>query len=252
LLAERRDLSRLAPVLVATGMGFACTASQLRFSPLFFETSYPFFAVIWGYLVVKIYEEVRAAARSSAARERALAWTAACALAGAALAWPLRAEVKAVTERYRDLAAWRRNRDAFFASYPAMRFLVENLGGQMQVIQALRQIAAPGDEIFVWGTDPLIYFLTGRRPPNRFVSNLGLLSPWSLPAWREELVCDLERSPPAFIVVAQHDNFGMTYNPYDSEQYLSIYPKLAGFISGSYDFMATFPDLVVYRHKPSP
>ncbi len=252
LMAERRDLSRLAPVLVAAGIGFACTASQLRFSPLFFETCYPFFAMIWGYLVVKTYAEVSAAVRSSAARERTLAWMAACALAGIALVWPLRAEVKAVTERYRDLAARRRNPDAFFASYPAMRFLVENLGGQMQVIQTLRQISAPGDGVFVWGTDPLIYFLTGRRPPTRFVSNLALVSPWCPPSWREELVRVLEKSPPAFVVVAQHDNFGITYTPFDSEQYLSVYPRLARFISGSYDFMATFPDFVVYRRKPSP
>jgi len=251
-MAERRDLSRLAPVLVAAGIGFVCTASQLRFSPLFFETCYPSFAMIWGYLVVKIYEEVSAAVHSSAGRERALAWMAACTLAGVTLLWPLRAEVKVVAERYRDLSAWRRNRDAFFASYPAMRFLVENLGGQLQVIQALRQSSAPGDGVFVWGTDPLIYYLTGRRPPTRFVSNLGLVSPWCPPAWREELVRALEKSPPAFIVVAQHDSFGITYTPLDSEQYLSVYPRLARFISGSYDFMATFPDFVVYRRKPSP
>ena len=33
LMAEWRDLSRLAPVLVAAAVGFACTASQFRFTP---------------------------------------------------------------------------------------------------------------------------------------------------------------------------------------------------------------------------
>jgi hypothetical protein len=250
LMAERRDLSRLTPVLVTAALGFACTASQVRFNALYFETCYPFFAMIWGYLVVKTYGEVRAAVRSSAVRERVLAWTAACALAGVALVWPLRAEVRAVTERYRDFAAWRRNPDAFFASYPAVRLLVENLGSQMEVIRALRQLCAPGDGVFVWGTNPLIYFLTGRRPPTGFVSNFGVVSAWSPPAWREELVRDLEKSPPEFIVVAQHDNLGITDAPFDSEQYLSIYPRLANFISGSYDFMEKFQDFVLYRRKP--
>ena len=250
LIAEKRDLSRLAPVLVAAALGFLCTASQVRFTALSFETAYPFFAMIWGYVVVKAYEGVRGAARSSAARERALARMAACGLAGITLFWPLRAEIRAVTERYRDLAAWRRDRGAFFANYPAIRFVVENLGGQMQVIRALRRVSPPGDGVFVWGTDPLIYYLTGRRPPTRFVSNIFLTGPWSPPAWREELVQDLEQSPPAFIVVAQHDNFGITLTTLDSEHYLSVYPRLARFISGSYNFMAAFPDFVVYRRKP--
>ena len=252
LLAEWRDLSRLAPVLVAAAVGFACTASQVRFTALSFETCYPFFAMIWGYLVVKTYGEVGAAARSPAAGRRGLARIAACVLAGIALFWPLRAEVKAVAERYGDLRACGRNQDAFFASYPATRFLVENLGGQMQVIQALRQLSSPSDGVFVWGTDPLIYYLTGRRPPTRFLSNIFLTGPWSPPAWREEVVHDLEKSPPAFIVVAQHDNFGITLTQLDSEQYLSVYPRLARFIAGSYDSMAQYPDFVVYRRKPSP
>ena len=251
LLAEWRDLSRLAPVLVSAGVGFLCTASQVRFAALSFETCFPFFAMIWGYLVVKLYVEVCGAVRSPATGRRAPARVAAFILVGIVLFWPLRTEVKAVSERYRNLEAWRRNRDAFFASYPATRFLVENLGGQMQVVQALRQGSSPGDGVFVWGTDPLIYYLTGRRPPTRFLSNIFLMGPWSPQAWREELVHDLGKSPPAFIVVARHDNFGITLTSLDSEQYLSIYPSLAHFIAASYDLTATFPDFVLYRRKPS-
>jgi hypothetical protein len=252
LMAERGDLSRLMPVLVAAGVGFACTASQFRFSAVSFETCYPFFAMIWGYVVVKCYGEVSDAARSSAKGRRALGRMAACALAAITVFWPMRAVAKTVTERYHNLAAWRRNPDAFFASYPAVRFLYESLGGQLQVVRALRQEAAPGDRLFVWGTDPLIYYLTRLVPPTRFVSNLALLSPWGPPPWRDELVRDLEKSPPAFIVVAQHDSFEVTYTGLDSDQYLSVYPRLAQFISGSYDFKAAFPDFMLYRHKPSP
>ena len=75
------------------------------------------------------------------------------------------------------------------------------------------------------------------------------MGPWSPPAWREELVRDLEKSPPAFIVVAQHDSFGITLTPLDSEQYLAVYPRLAQFISVSYDFKAAFPDFMLYRRK---
>jgi hypothetical protein len=179
-----------------------------------------------------------------------MAWMAACALAGITLFWPLRAEAQTLAERYRELNAWRCNPDVFFLNYPAIRLTVDNLGGQLQVIQALGRLSAPGDGVFVWGTAPLIYYMTGRRPPTRFISAVGLVSPWCPPAWREELVRDLEKSPPAFIVVAQHDNIEMlTYTPLDSEQYLSVYPRLAHFISGSYDFKAAFPDFKLYCRK---
>ena len=35
-------------------MGYASTLSEVRFPPYAFETSYPFFAMVWGYLGVKI------------------------------------------------------------------------------------------------------------------------------------------------------------------------------------------------------
>jgi hypothetical protein len=128
---------------------------------------------------------------------------------------------------------------------------IEHLQGQMQVIQNLRQASLPGDGLFVWGAHALIYYLTGLRPPTRFISNLALMSPWAPPAWRRQLLHDLEGSPPAFIVVAQKDELAsVTLSSLDSQQYLSVYPGLAGFISGSYEFMGAFPDFVVYRRKP--
>ena len=76
------------------------------------------------------------------------------------------------------------------------------------------------------------------------------MSPWAPPAWRQQLLRDLEGSPPTFIVVAQKDELAsVTLSSLDSQQYLSIYPGLAGFISGSYEFMGAVPDFVVYRRK---
>lgn len=55
----KRELARLGPILAATAVGFASTALQVRFHGYGFETCYPFFAMIWGYLAVKIYEDSR-------------------------------------------------------------------------------------------------------------------------------------------------------------------------------------------------
>jgi len=251
LIAEKRDLSRFVPILAATVMGYASTASEVRFPPYAFETSYPFFAMVWGYLGVKIYEGVKAGARAFFARRRRVAGVLAWALLASAVFWPSLAELKALTQRYRNLGAWWRNPDEFYANYPGVQFAVEHFGGQMRVIHELRQESVPGDGVFVWGTDPLIYYLTQLRPPTRFVSNLALISPWGPPAWREELIRDLKRSLPAFIVVARRDQVPeIAFTQLDSEQYLTVFPQLADLISGSYRPMAAFPDFVIYRQAP--
>jgi hypothetical protein len=162
----------------------------------------------------------------------------------------LRGEAKIVAQRYRDLAAWWRNPEGFYANYAGVRFAIEHFPGQFMVIEELRKSLKPGEGVFVWGTYPLIYYLTDRQPPTRFASNLALISPWGPPAWRQELVRDLRRSPPAFIVVAQKDRDPeITFTPLDSEQYLSVYTELGDFISGSYGRVAEFPAFVLYRLK---
>jgi len=247
--AEEGDLSRLLPVLASAAIGFAVTASQLRFPPYAFETTYPFLAAIWGYLALKIYESLKALAQKK--DRQWMAGLLAAALLAIIVVGPLRAEMRTTTLRYRDLVWWRRDSLNFFTHYPDVRFVAENLEGELRVIYALRRLSAPGDGMYIWGTAPLIYYMTGLRPPTRFlVTNHPLISPWGPPEWRDELIRDLEKSPPAFLVVARRDKVpDISLTDLDSEQYLSNYPSLSGFISGSYDRVAEFPSFVVYHRK---
>jgi hypothetical protein len=250
LIPEWCDLSCLLPVASAAAMGFIATAAQLHFFPYAFETTYPFLAAIWGYLAWKIYEGLKGRAQKPGRQ-----WTTKL-LTGALLAiivvGPLRTEVKAITRRYRDVAWWRRDSRDFFARYPELRSSIEQLEGQAQVIEYLHRLSSPGDGMFIWGTAPLIYYMTGLHPPTRFVvTNHPLISPWGPPEWRDELVRDLEKSPPAFLVVARGDEVpDISLTTLDSEQYLSLYPSLSSFISGSYNLAAEFPGFVVYHRKP--
>jgi hypothetical protein len=253
LAAERRGLARFLPILAATAMGYAATASQLRFPPYAFDTSFPFFAMIWGYLGVEWYTGLGAAARNPSLQSRLSAWVAASALGAVLLWYPARSEAKIMAQRYRDLAAWAKSPEKFYAHYAGVQFAIEHFPGKFQVIEALRKSLQPGEEIFVWGTDPLIYYLTNRQPPDRFVSNLALISPWGPPAWRQELVRDLRKSPPTFIVVSQHDQVPeIAFTRLDSEQYLTVYTDLGRFISTSYHRVGEFPDFVLYRLNATP
>jgi hypothetical protein len=249
LALRQRELAKFGPVLLAAGIGYLCTASQVRFHAYGFETSYPFFAMIWGYLAVKVYQAIRAVARKCAAREWKLARVLVWVLFANLLAWPLRSELFSIVVRYQMLAGWAREGESFYSSYPWPN-PISHFPDQMRVINYLREHSAPQDQVFVWGSEPLIYFLTQRPYPSRFISNLALVSPWSPPAWRRELIHDLGKSPPRFLVVARDDEVPyIAYTDFDSEEFLEVYPELAIFIADYYEPVVNLENFVIYRRE---
>ncbi len=246
---KERELKKFGPVLFSAGIGYLCTASQVRFHAYGFETSYPFFAMVWGYLGVKIFQVFRAGARKCAAREWKLARVLVWVLFANLLAWPLRTEGFGIVFRYKMLAEWAREGESFYASYP-WPIPISHFPDQMRVIDYLRDHSAPQDQVFIWGSEPLIYFLTQRSYPSRFISNLSLVSPWSPPEWRRELVRDLGKSPPRFLVVARDDEVPyIAYTDFDSEEYLGLYPELAIFIADHYEPAVDLENFVIYRRE---
>jgi hypothetical protein len=76
------------------------------------------------------------------------------------------------------------------------------------------------------------------------------MSPWCPYSWREELVRDLRKTQPRFIVVARHDALPMiTYVNMDSETFLKSFPELDTFIASNYKAAADFENFVVYRRQ---
>src|SRR5207248_1823492 len=61
----------------------------------------------------------------------------------------------------------------------------------------LRDHTAPGDSVYVWGFDPMVYILAGRPAASRF----PLMSDWAPRRWQDDFVAELERSRPAYIVI---------------------------------------------------
>ncbi len=120
----------------------------------------------------------------------------------------------------------------------------------MRVISYLRVNSSPSDKVFVWGSEPLIYFLTERRFPTRFVTNLALISPWAPSAWRSELVHELVRTPPRYFIVARDDMVSsITYTCWDSERHLGAFPELAIFINDYYEPAEVLPFFTIYRRR---
>jgi hypothetical protein len=246
---RRRDLKRFAPVFLAVLTSYAAVAMQLRFHDYYFQTCYPFFAVIWAYLAVSIYEGSRALARNLRQRGWRLAAGLVWVVFAQAVFWPLPDEFNRLTMRYEHLREWRTDHDAFYASYPN-QLPFEYLGAELEVIDFLKKNVRPTDGLYIWGARGPIYYLVGRIPPTRFHSDWGLMAPWAPSSYRVELVRDLRNTQPRFIVVGRHDAVPIiTYVDLDSESFLKRFPELETFITSNYTPVADFDALVVYRRN---
>ncbi len=249
---RRRDLRRSAPVFLAALTAYAAVVMQLRFHDYYFQTCYPFFAGIWAYLVVSIYEGTCLLARNLRQRGWRLAAGLVWIVFANAIFWPLPDEFNKLTMRYEDLREWRADHERLYAGYPE-QLPIDHLRGQLDVIHYLEKNAKASDGIFLWGYNCSIYFFSGHQAPTRFVSTFGFVSPWCPLRFREELMRGLRSALPRFIIVTRRDALpGITYLNLDSEHSLKLFPKLNSFISENYKPVADFDTFVVYRRNDFP
>jgi Dolichyl-phosphate-mannose-protein mannosyltransferase len=243
---RRRDFRRTVPIFLAAASGLLVTASQARFNAYSFETFFPFLAMLWAYVAVRIFEGFRAFSRRFARNGWATARVGVWLVFINCLYFPLPAPAMRQMERYQGLEKWWRNPEKSYESY-WWSLGIEHLGGEFEVVHYLRDHAAPGDEVYVWGTAPLIYFLSGRACPSRFVSNLGLVSDWAPAAWRDELVQTLKTRRPHFIIVERRDAIpAVSGTTLDSQEYLIRYPTLARVLNSQYESVKAFSNFTVY------
>jgi hypothetical protein len=246
---KRRELVQVAPVLALCAAGYVAAAMQARLPSFNFETCYPFFAMCWGYVCVTAYKGFQLVRAACARRRWRVAGLLLWLLAADIAYLPLPAEAYELTEKYESFGAWWRDPKQFYAGY-MWQIPLEKLRDQFGVIAYLEKHSRPEDEVYVWGTAPLINFLAQRPFPSRFVSNLALISPWGPTRWRNELVRKLKKHRPRFIVVARHDRiWGVTFTSMDSEQCLSAFPLLAGFLDHEYVPVENLEDFEIYRLK---
>jgi hypothetical protein len=245
----RRDLRRFAPLFLAAVISYAAVAMQVRFHDYYFQTCYPFLATLWAYLVVSAYEGSCALSRTFKQRGWRLAAGLLWVIFAQAVFWPLPEEFSKVMMRYEELREWRADPKLSYSDYPR-QMPFEHSHGEFEVIDYLNQHAKPSDGVYVWSFNCQIYYLTGHQPPTRFVSNLGIISLWSPPPWRRELMRDLNKSQPRFIVVARGDQLPvLTYVNLDSESYVKTFPEFDSFLTNNYEAVADFDTFIVYRRN---
>lgn len=241
-----RDLHRTAPIFLAAASGLLVTTSQARFNAYTFETFIPFLAMLWAYVAVQTFQGFHALsghfAGSGWRTARIGVWLVFinCAY------FPLPVPAMRQVERYQGLVKWWRSPEESYASY-WWPLGIEHFGGELQVVRYLQSHSVPGDKVYVWGTAPLVYFLSGRDCASRFVSNLALVSDWAPAAWRDELVQTLKSKRPRFIIVERRDAIpAVSGTTLDSQEYLVRYPALASLLHQQYRPAKVLRNFIVY------
>jgi hypothetical protein len=140
-------------------------------------------------------------------------------------------------------------RDVYLADFTASgRYF--SFQADAAVAAYLQANTQPTDTVFIWGLEPLVYFLADRPPATRFIHNALLLAPWSPPSWRDLAVSDLRRSRPKFILVVHND-----YQPWatgwdaDSATYLPNYPALTNLLQQDYRPVGRLEDFDLWQRQ---
>jgi hypothetical protein len=120
-------------------------------------------------------------------------------------------------------------------------------GANRRVAEFLRSALAPDDFAFIWGFEPIIYDMSGRRPASRYIYNVPQRVTWAKEQTRAILMSELDAQPPKAIVVEHRDVFPIvTGDALDSADTLKRFPALAARIDDQYALSTTIEDFDVY------
>jgi hypothetical protein len=246
-----RDLKRLLAIFLVAATALASTMMQLRCHDYYYQICYPFFAVLWGYLAVKLYETAQALTNLLKKQNRRLAATLVWVLIANVFFWPIPTQISSLSLHYAQLLRWREDPQTFYANYP-QQLPMELLKGQLEVVRYIQKNTTPSDPIYLWGSNSLIYFVTGHQAPTRFILNLGVVAQWGQASWKQEIMQAIEQSQPRLIIVTRGDAVPtITYEDMDSEEFLhNKFLVLDNYITQNYKKTAEFERFVIYQRKP--
>jgi hypothetical protein len=109
------------------------------------------------------------------------------------------------------------------------------------------------DSVLVWGFEPAIYWLTGRRPATRFIYDVPQRSQWQTEYSQRLFIDEVKYNHPTAIIVQHNDVFpGVTGFMTDSSGDLKRFPELYDYLEQQYELVATIEDFDMYQRQPAP
>jgi hypothetical protein len=125
-----------------------------------------------------------------------------------------------------------------------------SLGADRTIAREVSRYTSPNDAVFVWGFEPMIYWLSGRRPASRYVYNVPQRATWQRERARDELLADLRANPPRVVIIQHGDYFRfVTGDDLDSAAALSTFPELATILEDDYTYVSKSSRLDLHVRK---
>ncbi len=120
----------------------------------------------------------------------------------------------------------------------------------LNAIEFVNENTVQGDNIYLWGYDPLVYYLSGRDCASRFVYNVPLLWKGENNEFRKEFINAINTANPKLIIIASNDPiyFISGYNE-DSKQLLERFSEFKEILNNKYIFKERIDDYDFYELK---
>jgi len=127
---------------------------------------------------------------------------------------------------------------------------------ELTVSDYLRRNTAADQKVLVFGLEPGINFLAGRKPPTRFVYDLPLTTDTrgnaGFAAYQEkirnEFLADLEKHPPEYVVVVEKD--ATSIEPKESYQQMLAFVPFHEWLEQKYYLETKIEHYFLFRRKP--
>jgi hypothetical protein len=119
-----------------------------------------------------------------------------------------------------------------------------------RAVDFVNQYTRSIDRIYVWGFDPLIYYLSGRKCTSRFIYNFPLLWKAENTELRKEFIKEIEDNYPKLILVAKNDPllFISGFDE-DSKGLLKRFPEFSEILNEKYINVKSVDDFEFYELK---
>ncbi len=125
-----------------------------------------------------------------------------------------------------------------------------NLDADRALALDLRSRTHGSERAFVWGFEPIIYWLADRPPSSRFIYNVAQRTDWQKDYARRELMRDLREHPPGVFIVQHNDVFpSVTGHDWDSKRELLGFPELLVWLDEHYEQVQTIEDFDIYEKR---
>jgi hypothetical protein len=121
----------------------------------------------------------------------------------------------------------------------------------LQVADYLRARTRPGESVYVFGYDPLIYLLSDRASASRFIYSLPLMSYWAPPRWQDEFLAEIDRSRPVYFILQRNEGAArwITGQTEDTAAWAWKLPGVAGRLEREYELEIEIEDFALYRRR---